>query len=102
MTPIEIIKQCRYFGNEEECPFSTERLQTFWLVERAYFNSKGTLGLRLKERYERIGGKKFPKVPEPLLLTLFAFWSKGTYDPKEYLDKFYEFVDEYIAIAEHE
>ena len=102
MTPIELIKQCRYFGNEKECPFSTEKLQTYWRIERAYFLRRGEIGLDLKGYYEKIGGKKYPKGPEPLLLALFSYWSKGTYDPKAYLDKFYEFVDESIDIAEHE
>ena len=98
MTREELITQCHFYKGEEGNPY----LRTLgnpvylWEAEKSYVKHGGTLDNELDGYYKRLGGKDFPDIPRPLLITMFAYWTKGAYDQKKELPGFYEWCEDYL------
>lgn len=56
MTREELIKQCRYYGGEKECPFDSGSLHWYWDMERVYVSCNGKFEGET-DYYKRIGVK---------------------------------------------
>ena len=41
MDKEQLIRTCRYYRGEKECPSDNENIQTFWNWERVYVESNG-------------------------------------------------------------
>lgn len=94
----KLIRTCRYYGGEEECPFSTDDLYHYWYIERHYVDVNGILNIQESDYYDAIGGKNYTGIPRALLIDMFFVWGKGVYDKKAHLDGFYRMVDDYLEI----
>lgn len=99
MKKEDLISQCRYYGGEEVPPFQTGKLRTFWDIERVYVSSGGDVDKENASLYESAGGKKYPGIPYPLLITFFGAWNKSSYDTKKELPQFHSLIDEYLEAA---
>lgn len=100
MTREELIKQCRYYKGEKECPeVFTGVLRMYWDFERIYVDCGGVFEGE-RAYYERFGGKKFPGIPYPLVIIMFTSWAKWTYDIKKEMPQFYDVVDDYLSIPD--
>ena len=99
-TKEELIKQCRYYKGEEECPniFDAE-LSWFWDMERIYVQEGGTF-MGEAEYYKAISGRYYPGIPDDLIHIMFTSWAKFTYDRKREISKFYELVSLYLMVAD--
>ncbi len=99
MTRDELIKQCRYYKGEEECPFDDSKypqeIAWYWDMERVFVKNEGVL-LPMHSDYECMGGKRYKCIPYALLIVMFTSWGKYTYDLKKSLPSFYELVDGYL------
>lgn len=93
----ELIKQCRYYKGEEECPFEVDSLQWYWDMERVYVTNDGKFDGE-SDYYKRIGGKNFPGIPFSLLMVMFTSWGKQTYDFQQLLPSFYDIVADYLLL----
>ena len=98
MTRDELIKQCRYYKGEEECPFDGV-LSDYWGMEEIFVYKKGELNEEDASYYKAVGGKSYPSIPFPLLIIFFHFWGKGVHGIKENLPSFYSMIDDYLFIA---
>ncbi len=98
MTREELIKQCRYYGGEKECPFDSDSLHWYWDMERVYVSCNGEFEGET-DYYKRIGGKNYPGIPFPLLIVMFTSWGKQTYDIQQSLSSFYDIVADYLFVA---
>lgn len=95
----ELIKQCRYYGGENECPYKDDdRLRWFWDMERVWVSHGGVFEGE-KSYYESIGGKKYSGIPYDLLIVMFTSWGKTAYDLKNSIESFYRIVGTYLMIA---
>ena len=91
----ELIKQCRYYKGEKECPFDGEK-GWFWDMERVYVSHDGEFDGE-QDYYERIRGKKYTDMPFAMLIAMFTSWGKYTYDIANEIDNFYGLIDKYLA-----
>lgn len=97
MDKKDLIKQCRYYHGEDECPYTDySNIVWFWDMERVYVNNNGKFEGE-RDVYKAIRGKEYPGVPFNLLMVMFTSWGKYTYDIKESIGEFYKLVDEYIC-----
>ncbi|MCQ2299716.1 MAG: hypothetical protein MJZ81_06300 [Bacteroidales bacterium] len=99
MTRMQALATCRYYHGEEKCGYMTDRLYFFWKAEEFYVNKNGELNEPENSFYKGIGGKDFPAIPRPVLITMFFMWGKSVYSPKEHISDFYKLVDDYLEIA---
>ena len=99
MDRIKLLGQCRYYGGEQECPFRSDANKRYWNLERVYVEQGGKLNTLEDELYKSLGGKEYAGIPRALLITMFSYWGKGTYDLKAYINSFYELIDTYLEIA---
>lgn len=99
-TREELIKQCRYYKGEEECPsiFDAE-LSWFWDMERIYVQAGGIFSGEI-EYYKNISGQYYPGIPDALIHIMFTSWAKFTYDIKRELPQFYRIVSQYLSVAD--
>ena len=93
----ELVKQCRYYGGEDECPYDDEGMSWFWEMERVFVANGGEL-FPMHECYENINGRSFPGIPYPLLIVMFTSWGKGVCGVAEEIGRFYEVVEDYLDI----
>lgn len=98
MTREELINQCHFYKGEDENPFldKLENPVYLWQAERTYVKHGGTLDKEMDGYYKRLGGKEFPDIPRPLLITMFAYWTKGADRPETELQTFYGWCEDYI------
>lgn len=99
-TREELIKQCRYYKGEEECPsiFDAE-LSWFWDVERVYVQSGGVFSGEA-EYYKAISGRHYTSIPDALIHIMFTSWAKSTFAIKRELPKFYRLISQYLMVAD--
>lgn len=98
MTRDELIKQCRYYKGEEECPFDGV-LSDYWGMEEIFVYKKGELNEEDASYYKAVGGKSYPGIPFPLLIIFFHFWGKGVHGIEDNLPSFYRMIDDYLFVA---
>ena len=98
MTREELIKQCRYYKGEEECPFD-RAMSDYWGIERIFVNDNGGLNEEDASYYRAVGGKTYSGIPFPLLIIFFHFWCKGVHGVKDSLPSFYRMIDHYLFVA---
>ena len=98
-TREELIKQCRYYKGEEECPsiFDAE-LSWFWDMERVYVQSGGVFSGEA-EYYKAISGRYYTSIPDAIIHIMFTSWAKFTYDIKRELPKFYRLISQYLMVT---
>lgn len=99
MDRIKLLEQCRYYSGEQECPFSSNALKRYWNLEQVYVEQGGKLNTLEDGLYKSLGGKEYVGIPRALLITMFSYWGKGTYDLKAYINSFYELIDTYLEIV---
>lgn len=99
MDRIALLGQCRYYSGEQECPFKSNTLKKYWNLERVFVKQRGNLDKLEDELYKSIGGKEYDGIPRALLITMFSYWGKGTYDIKAHIKSFYELVDTYLEVV---
>lgn len=97
MKKSELIKQCRYYKGEKDCPFSDTKMNWFWDMERVYVASKGIF-VGETDYYKALNGKTYPGIPFTLLMIMFTSWGKWAYDIRGQLNEFYKLIDEYLFI----
>lgn len=98
MTKKELLKQCRYYHDEDGSPFTKSNLNWYWEMERVYVMSDGVFEGE-SDYYNHIGGQRYPGIPFSLLMVMFTSWAKSAYDIKNSLPDFYKLVDDYLFIA---
>lgn len=98
MTREELIKQCRYYSGEEECPFNEKRMIWFWDMERVYVENKGNL-VGETETYHKLKGRRYTGIPHNLLMVMFTGWAKYEEDIEKNLTKFYDLMEVYLDIV---
>ena len=98
MKKEDLIRQCRYYSGEEECPFTEERMQWFWDMERVYVSKEGKF-VGEAELYHRLRGRKYTGIPYNLLMVMFTSWAKYVTDIANNLDKFYNLMELYLDIV---
>lgn len=99
MDRIELIAKCRYYSGEEKNPYIDEQLQRYWDMERFYVEAHGELNAEMDEYYRNIKGKEYAGIPRALLIMMFTYWGKGTYDIAGHIRAFYELIDGYLDVA---
>ena len=97
MNKYDLIKDCRYYKGEEECPFETFPLDWFWDCERVYVNTDGALGGEASY-YKNIDGKQYSGIPYNLVTVMFTSWGKSAYDIRRSMANFYDLMEEYLDI----
>ena len=95
----ELIKQCRYYHGQEDCPYDDWLLSWCWDMERVYVMHGGKFNGE-SDYYKKIGGKTYPGIPFDLLMIMFTAWEKYTYGTADELNDFYKRVDDYLSIAD--
>ena len=98
MKKEDLIKQCRYYSGEEECPFTEERMQWFWDMERVYVNTEGKF-VGETEVYHKLDGRRYTGIPHNLLMVMFTGWAKYTADMEKHLEDFYDLMEVYLDIV---
>ena len=74
-TPImdELIKQCRYYKGEADCPFNYgDNLAWFWDMERVYVRCKGVFSGEDEYFNMFVDTSLFPGIPPTLLKIMFT------------------------------
>lgn len=94
----DLIKQCRYYSGEEECPFTEERMQWFWDMERVYVKSGGNF-VGETEVYHKLKGRKYTGIPHNLLMVMFTGWAKYETNIERNLESFYDLMEVYLDIV---
>lgn len=93
-----LIGQCRYYRGQSVNPnIDNTEMAWFWDMERIYVRCNGNFEGE-KDYYERLGGKKYPGIPYPLLIILFTSWGKTEFNIEANLNKFYKLIDDYLFI----
>ena len=98
MTRDELIKQCRYYKGEAECPFDGV-LSDYWEIEEIFVYKKGELNEEDASYYRAVGGKSYSGIPFLLLIVFFHFLGKGVHGIKDSLPSFYKMIDDYLFVA---
>ena len=98
MKKEDLIKQCRYYSGEETCPFTEERMQWFWDMERVYVKSEGKF-VGETEVYHKLDGRRYTGIPHNLLMVMFTGWAKYESDIKKNLDNFNNLMEVYLDIV---
>lgn len=97
MNREELIKQCRYYKGEKQCPFNDNHMEWFWDMERVWVDNNGKF-VGEGGYYETIGGKHYPGIPISLLYVMFTSWGKTSFDITKEISSFYDIVEEYLDI----
>lgn len=101
MKKEELIAQCRYYHGEKTCPYQTAELSKYWEMERIYVNQGTGKEDKVQDTYYKFAlhGKDYPGIPRALLITMFSYWEKGTYDVLASMPEFQKLIDGYLRAA---
>lgn len=94
----ELLKQCRFYAGQKQCPTQDEKIAWFWDMERVYVENGGKAGGEA-DYYKSINGKTYPGIPYNLLTNMFTSWGKWSYDIKGSIREFYNLIEDYLFIA---
>lgn len=94
----DLLKNCRYYNGEKECPYAVYPNNWFWDMERVYVTSDGVAGGEASYYY-RVSGKSYPGISNNLVTVMFTSWGKTAFDIKSTISKFYALIEDYLEIA---
>lgn len=94
MTKEDLIKQCRYYKEEKECPFDMFPASWYWDMERVYVQHNGIFSGECNT-YVAHDFKDFD-MPYNLMMVMFTSWAKTAYDLDNEISDFYNLIEQYI------
>ena len=103
MTREELIKQCRYYNGEEECPYKDQNKSMLWFYENCWVNEQtndDNIGFdagRIYD-YKELGLESFEaqdNIPISLKALLFDRFAKWCYSRKDAIEPFMHFYKKY-------
>lgn len=92
----EMLKTCKYFKGEEECPYEDFPEGWFWDMERVYTESDESDFNEMGGLYKNHKFRQFD-MPETLLYVMFTSWAKQEMYYDESIPHFYDLVEKYLS-----
>lgn len=101
MEKKDLLKLCRYYKGEDDCPFKEQNKSTLWFYERAWvfdtLNNSNSLSSAIEE-YIRLGlglFEQFDDIPLSLKALIFNRYARTSNSMTEAVEPFKKFYKEY-------
>ena len=101
MDKKDLVKFCRYYKGEDDCPFKEQNKSMLWFYERAWIfdmlRDSDNLSTSIDE-YIRLGlgqFEQFDDIPLSLKALLFNRYARTCYSMAEAVEPFKKFYKEY-------
>lgn len=101
MDKKELLKSCRYYKGEDDCPFREQNKSMLWFYECAWINEMLNNGNSLSiaiEEYIRLGlgaFEQFDDIPLSLKALLFNRYGRTSQSMTEAVEPFKKFYKKY-------
>ena len=91
----QLLKNCRYYKGEKECPEDRFPASWYWDMERVYVEHEGIFSGECAT-YVAHKFKDFD-MPYNLLMVMFTSWAKTAYNLDKEIPRFYEVIEQYLS-----